>query len=125
MEKQVIPGTDGDKYVPYESRDGQESVVYFTSDLSAEGLLRIFEKVGMRLTEKSASNCIQANRMDQTLSPDRGSNASLMSGCLARQSWRQIPTMKATATRPHCIGKHLPSTAGHFVKWISWMKRGL
>lgn len=52
MEKQVIPGTDGDKYVPYESRDGQESVVYFTSDLSAEGLLRIFEKVGMRLTGK-------------------------------------------------------------------------
>ena len=41
MNKQIVPGTNGDKYIPYENREGQESVVYFTSDLSAEGLLRI------------------------------------------------------------------------------------
>ena len=52
MNRQIVPGTDGDKYLPYENRQGQESVVYFTSDLSAEGLLRIFDKVSARLTGK-------------------------------------------------------------------------
>ena len=52
MNKQIVPGTNGDKYIPYENREGQESVVYFTSDLSAEGLLRIFDRVGARLSGK-------------------------------------------------------------------------
>lgn len=54
MKKQAVAGTDGDKYVPYENREGQESVVYFTANLSAEGLLRIFDKVGAHLTGKVA-----------------------------------------------------------------------
>ena len=45
-EKNPVPGTDGEKYVPYEDRDGNESIVYFTRDLSAEGLRRAFEAVG-------------------------------------------------------------------------------
>lgn len=52
MKKQAVAGTDGDKYIPYENREGQESVVYFTANLSAEGLLRIFDKVGVHLTGK-------------------------------------------------------------------------
>ena len=48
----ILPGTNGDKYVPYENRDGEESEVYFTNDLSAEGLLRLFERVGARLKGK-------------------------------------------------------------------------
>ena len=52
MNKQAVAGTDGDKYIPYENREGQESVVYFTANLSAEGLLRIFDKVGAHLTGK-------------------------------------------------------------------------
>ncbi len=48
----ILPGTNGDKYVPYENRDGEESVVYFTNDLSAEGLLRLFDRVGARLKGK-------------------------------------------------------------------------
>lgn len=52
MNQPIVPGTDGDKYVPYESRNGQESVVYFTNDLSSRGLLRIWDRVGMRLTGK-------------------------------------------------------------------------
>ena len=52
MKKQAVAGTDGDKYIPYENREGQESVVYFTANLSAEGLLRIFDKVGAHLTGK-------------------------------------------------------------------------
>ena len=52
MKKQAVAGTDGDKYIPYENREGQESVVYFTANLSGEGLLRIFDKVGAHLTGK-------------------------------------------------------------------------
>ena len=40
-----VPGTGGDHYIPYEERGGAQSVVYFTRDLSAEGLQRIYERI--------------------------------------------------------------------------------
>lgn len=43
--KTVCPGKDGDKYVPYESRMGNESIVYFTRNLSAKGLRKIYRRV--------------------------------------------------------------------------------
>ena len=39
------PGTGGDRYIPYEERSGNESIVYFTRDLSAEGLRKIYQRV--------------------------------------------------------------------------------
>lgn len=48
-----VPGTNGDHYIPYAERTGEESVVYFTRDLSAEGLRRIFSRVGGSLTGKT------------------------------------------------------------------------
>ncbi len=45
---------DGDRYIPYAQRDGGESVVYFTRDLSAEGLRNISARVQKRLTGKVA-----------------------------------------------------------------------
>lgn len=39
------PGTGGNIYVPYEERQGNESIVYFTRDLSAQGLARAYEQV--------------------------------------------------------------------------------
>ena len=47
--KTITPGTDGNKYVPYEQRTGNESVVYFTRDLSAEGLIKAYRQVNGRL----------------------------------------------------------------------------
>lgn len=41
----TTPGKGGDRYVPYDQRDGPESVVYFTRDLSPEGLRRIYAKI--------------------------------------------------------------------------------
>lgn len=38
-------GTGGGQYVPYEARTGNESIVYFTRDLSAEGLRKVYERV--------------------------------------------------------------------------------
>ncbi len=43
--KAAAPGTGGNIYIPYESRTGGESTVFFTRELSAAGLLRIFERV--------------------------------------------------------------------------------
>lgn len=51
-DKKAVPGTGGEHYIPYGERTGEESVVYFTKDLSAEGLRRIFERVSGGLTGK-------------------------------------------------------------------------
>ena len=50
----MVPGKDGDKYVPYEKRCGNESIVYFTRDLSAEGLRKIYAKINQHITGKVA-----------------------------------------------------------------------
>ena len=57
-----VPGTGGDRYVPYEERTGEESVVFFTRDLSEEGLKKIYDRVSSVLEGKEA----------QTSSPDPG-----------------------------------------------------
>ena len=44
-QNRVAPGTDGNKYVNYADRTGNESVVYFTRDLSAAGLIKAYEQV--------------------------------------------------------------------------------
>ncbi len=49
-----LPGTDGDKYVPYSERIGGESTVYFTSDLSSDGLAKIFDRIGASLDGRVA-----------------------------------------------------------------------
>lgn len=48
-----VPGTGGGRYVPYAQRTGGESAVYFTRDLSAEGLQRVFSRVSGALVGKT------------------------------------------------------------------------
>ncbi len=58
MAKQVVfPGKDGNKYVPYEERTGNESIVYFTRDLSAEGIEKIYSRINEHITGKVAIKC--------------------------------------------------------------------
>ena len=45
LEKKAVPGTGGDHYVPYAQRTGGESVVFFTRDLSADGLVKIYQRI--------------------------------------------------------------------------------
>ena len=47
------PGTGGKRYVPYEERSGNESIVYFTRDLSPEGLMKIYERVNGTIRGKT------------------------------------------------------------------------
>ena len=46
--------TDGSRYIPYDERTGNESLVYFTRDLSPEGLIKIYNRICNRLTGKIA-----------------------------------------------------------------------
>ena len=49
-----VPGKNGNKYVPFEKRTGESSIVYFTRDLSEEGLKKIYDKVSSVITGKAA-----------------------------------------------------------------------
>ncbi|MBP3634272.1 MAG: DUF362 domain-containing protein [Oscillospiraceae bacterium] len=52
MKKQASAVLTGDRYIPYEQRTGEASPVYFTNELSAQGLLDIFKRVSAQLTGK-------------------------------------------------------------------------
>ena len=45
---------DGDKYIPFNERNSEESVVYFTRDLSSDGLKKIYEKINENIDGKIA-----------------------------------------------------------------------
>lgn len=46
------PGTDGNVFVPYGERRGNESIVYFTRELSAEGFRKAYEQVNGQIHGK-------------------------------------------------------------------------
>ena len=46
--------TDGSKYLPYSQRKGNESIVYFTRDLSADGLRKLYARINQHITGKIA-----------------------------------------------------------------------
>lgn len=50
----AAPKLGGEKYVPYEERTGTESTVYFTRDLSAAGLAKIYNRIKEVLEGKIA-----------------------------------------------------------------------
>ncbi len=45
---------DGSIYIPREERKGNESIVYFTRDLSAKGIMKAYEKVNANIVGKVA-----------------------------------------------------------------------
>ena len=49
-----VPGTDGNRYVPFEKRTAERSVVFFSRDLSAQGLLKIYDRVSSVLCGRVA-----------------------------------------------------------------------
>ncbi len=52
MNKNKRPGCNGDIYVPYAERTGNESIVYFTRELSANGLIKAYEQVSGNIEGK-------------------------------------------------------------------------
>ena len=54
MNTKPTPGTGGDHYVPMDQRTGDTAIVYFTRDLSANGLIKAYEQVNANITGKVA-----------------------------------------------------------------------
>lgn len=48
--KDPIPGKDGMKYIPFSERTGESSIVFFTRDLTEEGLIKIYDRVSSVLS---------------------------------------------------------------------------
>ena len=46
--------TDGSRYIPYNERSGNESIVYFTRDLSSNGLRKLYSRINQNITGKVA-----------------------------------------------------------------------
>ena len=67
MAEVITHGTGGDTYIPYNERTGGESVVYFTRDLSEEGLRKIYERVNSNITGKVAIKLHTGEKMVLTL----------------------------------------------------------
>ena len=49
-----VPGKDGNRYIPFDQRTGDSSVVFFTRDLSEEGLKKIYDRVSSVISGKVA-----------------------------------------------------------------------
>ena len=54
MNQKPTPGTGGDHYVPMNERTGDTAIVYFTRDLSANGLIKAYEQVNGNISGKVA-----------------------------------------------------------------------
>lgn len=50
--REPVAATDGNKYVPYDQRTGDESVVYFTRSLDPQGLIKAYEQVNANISGK-------------------------------------------------------------------------
>ena len=92
--------TDGSRYVPYDERTGAESVVYFTRDLSAAGIMKVFEKVNQNITGKVAIKLHTGEPKGPNITPP---------------SWvKEVPTLsiRATGTPRKITERPWLSTAG-------------
>ncbi len=76
-----IPGKDGNKYVPFSARTGESSVVYFTRDLSEEGLKKIYGRVSEALCGRVAVKLHTGEAEGPNIIP-RPWVKSLMASCL-------------------------------------------
>ena len=68
-EQRKTPGGGGDRYVPYEERKGNESIVYFTRDLSAEGLRKLYLRVNGRIGGRVAVKLHTGERFGPNIIP--------------------------------------------------------
>ena len=105
--------TNGSVRVPFDQRDGATSDVFFTRDLSPEGLRRAVAKVAPQLTGKIAIKLHTGEKDGPNIIPFNWVKALVSKIYPMPPSWKPTPTMKATATPPNSIAKPSPTTAGH------------
>ena len=62
-------------YIPFDERTGAESTVYFTRDLSAEGLRKIYRLVSSNLTGRIAVKLHTGEQLGPNIIPRMGKAA--------------------------------------------------
>ena len=50
--KKIVPGTGGERYVPFDERTGDTSVVYFTRELTPGGLRKVYARLASAMSGK-------------------------------------------------------------------------
>ena len=100
------PGCNGDVYVPYEERSGNESIVYFTRELSAEGLIKAYEKVNGNITGKVGVKLHTGEQNGPNIIP---------------RQW--VKELMVTATPQRSIARPWRLTDGILLMWTSWMRK--
>ena len=114
-----VPGKDGNRYIPFDQRTGDSSVVFFTRDLSEAGLKKIYDRVSSVISGKVAIKLhtgeahgpnIIPRPWVKTLVDDRLPGASIVETNTYYEGSRY--TTEATARRWR-------STAGPSAPWTS------
>jgi|GEM_PF-4452167 len=85
-------------YLPFEKRSGPKSIVYFTRDLSSEGLLKIFGKVQNVLSGKVAIKLHTGEPHGPNIIPAAWVKELVINALRIPQSLRPIHITKATVT---------------------------
>ena len=93
-----MPGKDGNKYVPYEERTGNESIVYFTRSLTPEGLIKAYEQVSENIEGNIG---VKLHTGEQN-----GPNIILKKIYPMLRLWKPILTIKETDILRNNIAKH-------------------
>ena len=114
---------DGNKYVPYDQRDGEEAVVYFTRNLSPEGLIAAYEKVNGDIEGRVGVKLHTGEQNGPNIIPREWVKALIE---------KDLPDAKIIETNtyyegdpipPRPIGRRSRSMAGPSARWTSSMRR--
>ena len=104
--QKIVPGTGGDHYVPYAERVGNESVVYFTRDLSAAGIEKAYGMVIDQLRENPEYiNDLYANLSDKIESDGTGKRISLIADKIMRYEGQGFISFTGTTKENDTIGE--------------------
>lgn len=128
MSNNINAGNGGERYVPYDERTGNESIVYFTRDLSAEGLKKVYEKVNAEMTGKIGVKLHTGEPHGPNIIP-REWVMNLMESEPELKNAAIVETNtyyeRATATPPNSTARRWRSTAGRFARSTSWTPKAL
>ena len=83
-----VPGKDGNRYVPFEERTGENSVVFFTRDLSEEGLKKVYDRVSSVLSARVAIKLHTGDAEGPNIIPRPWVKEQIATLCLKRNRQR-------------------------------------
>ena len=108
----VQTAPSGAAYVPYAQREGNESIVYFTRDLSPEGIIRAYQRVKGNISGRVAVKLHTGEPHGPNIIPPAWVKASWSGSFQRPPSSRPTPSTTGTATPRSSTAEPWRSTAG-------------